>query len=235
MYLSEIRSDARYSLKGNWGMAILVTLIAGILGGLVTGSTSFNLQLEEGDLEMLSRLPKIFRTYLLVAASIGGVLATVQFVIGTVVQTGFARYLLNLHDGKPAELRDLFSGFQHFGTIFVAGLLRAVYIFLWTLLFIIPGIIATLRYAMVPFVLAENPGMDARKALETSKYLMDGNKGDLFVLNLTFIGWALLSALTMGIGNLWLQPYINMSYAVFFRRLYAPNVDPVVEEASPNF
>lgn len=224
MHISSLRAEARFALKGNWGMAILVTLIAGILGGTVaTGSGSVEI-----DADVLQRLPAILRTYLFVAASIGAALGLVQFIIGGTVRLGYCKYLLKLQDGKKGELKDLFSEFGRFGDGFVLSLLQAVYTFLWTLLFIIPGLIATLKYAMAPFIMLENPDMGANDCITASKEMMYGHKGDLFLLHLSFFGWALLSALTLGIGNLWLNPYMNAAEAAFYRNL-CPRANPVAE------
>lgn len=233
MTYSDIRAKARQLLSGKWAMAILVTFLAAILGGLLVGSSSFNLEVDEDILRQLpDGLVNIIETYLVIAASIGGTLGFVQFVLGGVVQLGYCKYLLNLHDGRNADIKDLFSEFKRFADGFVLYLLKAIYIFLWTLLFIIPGIVATLKYSMASFILLENPGMKPSDAITESKLLMDGHKGELFILELTFIGWQLLCSLTLGIGYFWLNPYMNVSRAVFYRNLVPQYIPaPVVEEA----
>lgn len=95
--------------------------------------------------------------------------------------------------------------------------LTGLYTFLWSLLFIIPGIIAVYKYAMAPFILAEHPEMKPSQAITASKQMMDGRKWELFCLELSFIGWCLLSVLTLGIGMLWVAPYMNVAVAVFYR------------------
>lgn len=236
MYARDFRARAREILAGKWGMAILVTLIAGIFGGLVAGSPfEFNLNLDENG---LSHIPETLRdialVYLSVAASIGGVLAVLQFIVGGVVKLGYCQYLLKLHDGQEGELKDLFSQFSRFAEGFVLSLLTAIYTFLWTLLFIIPGIVAAYKYSMAPFILLENPGMKPDEAITASKELMDGNKGRLFCLDLSFIGWELLCGFTLGIGNLWLNPYKNAAHAAFYRSLSPrPAVVEAVAEEIP--
>lgn len=91
-----------------------------------------------------------------------------------------------------------------------------LFIFLWTLLLIVPGIVAAYRYAMAPYLMAQNPGMGIREAVNLSKQMMQGNKGRLFSLHLSFIGWALLAGLTLGLGLLWLNPYVKASEAAFY-------------------
>ena len=120
---------------------------------------------------------------------------------------------------ERADPVDLFSGFDIFGNAFVLNLLITLKVIAWSLLFVIPGIVAAYRYSMATYIMAENPGMQATEAIERSKALMDGRKGDLFCLDLSFIGWALLATLTAGIGYLWLTPYMTVSRAAFYRSL----------------
>ena len=225
METSSIREEARFHLQGRWCIAILVTFLASVLGGLILNGGSANFDFDE---DTLRRLPEVVRSYLLIAASFGATLGVIQFVIGGTIRLGYCKFLLNLHDGGNADIKDLFSQFPRFAEAFLLSLLSAIYTFLWTLLFIIPGIVATYKYAMAPFILLENPGLSAKDAITESKEMMRGHKMDLFCLQLSFIGWAILSALTLGIGNFWLNPYMNMSYAVFYRRLQEP-VYPVSE------
>lgn len=217
MTASDYRAKAREILSGKWGMAILITLVAAILGGLAT-SASGSIQFEN-DVVDLKNLPDIIRTYLIVAASIGGVLGIIQFVIGGTVQLGYCKYLLKLHDGGDGEVKDLFSEFNRFGDGFILRLLTGLYVFLWSLLFVIPGIVAAYKYAMAPFIMAENPGMTANEAITASKEMMDGHKFELFCLELSFLGWSILTVFTLGIGSLWLNPYINMAFAAFYRNI----------------
>ena len=214
----DYRAIARVNLAGNWGNAILISFVAALLGGLVTG-TSFglNINLDEGT---LYQLPKFLLRYLMIMASISSILGVVQFILGGVVRLGYVDCLLKQHDRREQpELNDLFSQFHRFGDGFCLALLQGLYTFLWSLLFVIPGIIATFRYAMAPFILAENPGMTASEAIAASKQMMEGHKMDLFLLELSFLGWSILSALTLGIGSLWLNPYMNAAHAAFYRNI----------------
>jgi len=219
MTSSDYRRIAREKLAGNWGIAILATLVAGILGAAIaTSGFSFNVNI---DAELIREFPeyiqRILISYLSFAATVGGILGLIQFILGGVVRLGYCQYLLNLHDGKPSDIKDLFSQFHRFGDGFCLALLQGIFIALWSLLFVIPGIVASYRYAMAPFVMLENPDMTASEAIEASKQMMNGHKGELFCLDLSFIGWSLLNIFTLGIGSLWLNPYMNMSWAAFFR------------------
>ena len=156
--------------------------------------------------------------WMLLSAATGVMVIGKLIIMGT-LETGVALIYLKLSYREPAEIGDLFQPFQNFVNTFFAGFLSTIFTFLWSLLFVIPGIVAAYRYSMATYILAENPNMQATEAIERSKALMDGRKGDLFCLDLSFIGWALLAVLTAGIGNLWLVPYMTVSRAAFYRSL----------------
>lgn len=163
-------------------------------------------------------------------------------VIGIVVTQGYRHYIMNLAARADGTVDDLFSQFHKFGKVLGLGLLTALYVS-WPLLLLIPitficalmglpflavlcalglaipCIIATYRYAMAPYILLENPELPVFECLEASKRLMDGHKGELFTLRLTFIGWELLSSLTFGIGSLFLTPYICTADVIFYWEL----------------
>jgi uncharacterized membrane protein len=217
MSYSDMRAKAREILAGNWKAAIIVTLLAGLLGGLLTGSGMPELDLDE---ETLQYLPDFVLAFLGWYAAIAGTLSIAQFILGGVIRQGYVVYLLKLHDGQEADVKDLFSQFYSFSDGFVLALLQSLFIALWTVLFIIPGIIAAYSYSMAPFLMQEHPELSPMEALKSSKAMMKGHKGELFTLELTFIGWDLLNLLTWGIGSLWLNPYKNAAHAVFYRDLH---------------
>lgn len=220
MTSSELRRIARQNLEGTWAISVGVALVAAILGGSMTGAGSnVNFNINE---ETIRNLPPIFWTVLLPMASLAGILGLVSLILGGVVELGYARFLLKQHDRKELQFSDLFSQFDRFGTGFAQKFLRTLYTFLWSLLLIIPGIVKGLSYAMTPFILEEHPELTASEAIKASMKLMDGHKMDLFILGLTFIGWQLLACLTMGIGFLFLNPYMNAAYAAFYRSISAP-------------
>lgn len=153
-----------------------------------------------------------------------------HFVIGGAVTLGYVKFNLNLVDRKPAGFADLFSEFHRFGAGFLMQLLRGVYVLLWSLLFVIPGIYASYGYAMTPYILLENPELTANEAIAKSKELMHGNRWRLFCLEISFIGWILLAALfTCGIGILWVVPYMEASFAAFYREITAEKYGRTME------
>ena len=231
MTSSELRAVARRNLEGTWGISVGVALVASLLGGSMAGAGSnVNFNINQ---ETIRNLPPVFWTVLLPLASVAGMLSLAALILGGTVELGYARFLLKQHDGRQLQFLDLFSQFDRFGTGFAQKFLRILYEFLWALLFIIPGIVKSFSYAMTPFILEDHPEMTASEAINASKKLMDGHKMDLFILSLTFIGWEILACLTLGIGFLFLNPYMNAAYAAFYRdisgkqeaRSYVPPVE----------
>lgn len=112
-------------------------------------------------------------------------------------------------DRLECGFENLFSYFPNWKNILKTKVLRTIYEILWTLLLIIPGIIGSYSYAMTDYILAENPELSAKEAIARSKAMMEGNRWRLFCLEISFIGGAILSLLTLGIGSLWLIPYME--------------------------
>lgn len=224
----DFREEARNALSGKWGVAVGTGFVAGLLGAYTALGSSGGSSSSSSDTaseELYSSLPEevivVIAVVLGLIAMVALIWALVQFIIGGAITLGYVKFNLDLVDGKKVKFSDLFSQFDRFGEGFLLQLLRTIFITLWTLLFIIPGVIATYRYAMAPYILHENPGMSASEAIRQSKEMMDGNKGRLFCLNFSFIGWDLLCVLTLGIGYLWLQPYREAAYAAFYREISA--------------
>ena len=123
--------------------------------------------------------------------------------------------------GNSVGIEKLFCGFSDFARTMLLGLMYQIYIFLWSLLFIIPGIIKALEYSMAFFVMVDHPEMDWKQCLAESSRLTNGYKGKLFLLQLSFIGWYLLSILTCGIGTIFLMPYVYTAMGNAYEQLKA--------------
>lgn len=224
MDYSVIRARARDALRGRWGQAVAVALVAWILGGILVGS-SFLPQLTYSTREEITSLEDAIDALTTITSQYGNstvsfnLLGIVQLVIGGVIQLGYAGMLLKQHKKKDSAFDQLFSQFHRFGQGFAQKFLRGLYCALWSLLFIIPGIVKSYSYAMTPFIMADHPELTASEAIQRSRELMDGWKGDLFMLRLTFIGWDLLAILTMNVGHLVLNPYKNAAEAAFYREI----------------
>ena len=229
MCAADFRRIARESLKGKWGIALGTGLVASLLGGTIgsggtsvsANSASVEQRISSGELENFfysdafrHLLPLIF-----IIGAIAVVWSLVILVLGGAVSLGYAKFNLNLVDGQPSRFDDLFSEFHRSWPAFCLQFLMGLFVFLWSLLFIIPGILAAFSYSMATYIMAENPDMTAREAIAASKEMMRGNRWRLFCLGFSFIGWSLLCVLTLGIGTLWLRPYEEAAPAAVYRDL----------------
>ncbi|HXB30616.1 MAG TPA: DUF975 family protein [Puia sp.] len=195
---------ARESLKGKWGLAILTFLIY-TLFTTATGSVE-------------SRGSNI--TFSLLNLILGG-----PFALGAAI------FSLSISRGKEPMLEQIFQGFNRFSDAFIAYVLILVYVFLWTLLLIVPGIIAALGYSMTFYIMTDDPLIKPQDALKKSKSMMNGHKMKLFYLCFRFFLLALLCLLTLGIGFLWLIPYVHVTFAKFYddingNDLFRPELRP---------
>ena len=232
---ADFRALAREALRGKWVIAVIVGLIASLLGGAGSNGpeVKFNFDGSGANANFEFAGQTIFSTgggldsevgaflvgsaiYIVIAAL---VMAVVHFVLGSIVGVGYARFNLDLVDHQEHAFEALFAYFSHWKTTAIAKLLQAVYILLWSLLLVIPGIIASYSYAMTDYILAENPNLTASEAIAQSKAMMSGNRWRLFCLHFSFIGWSILCAFTLGIGNLWLDPYKQAATAAFYREI----------------
>lgn len=230
----DFRELARRALSGRWGSAVLTTLVASILGAdimmtngssvsSITNSATNTINNGSGDTSysgILSVMSITSLTYILGAVmaivSVLIIAGLVQYVIGSFVSLGLIQYNLDLIDGRDAEFSQIFSQAPMFGKAFWLRLRMSIFTFLWTLLLIIPGIIKSYAYSMSGFILTENPEMTAKEAMQVSEKMMVGNKWRLFCLQISFIGWQFLCVLSLGIGFLWLKPYMNAAIAAFY-------------------
>ena len=137
------------------------------------------------------------------------------------ISFGLCSAFLSVIRVKTMKIENLFDCTKNFGTVFVANILMGIYTFLWSLLFVIPGIVKSYSYAMTNYILLDNPNMTASEAITESRKMMDGHKLDLFMLYLSFIGWYLLSILTLCIGTLWVMPYQYTAMVAFYEDVKA--------------
>ena len=146
---------------------------------------------------------------------------TLLQILLVIVDAGFILFLLNTIRGTGACLGNLLDGFGFFFKIILLSIVESVFIALWSLLLVFPGIIASYRYRMAIYLLVDDPGRGVMECLRISKEMMKGHKWELFVLDLSFIGWNLLAMLPV-IGwavQIWTMPYINLTYALYFENL----------------
>ena len=144
------------------------------------------------------------------------------FVTGLVSVGYISLFVVLLRGGKPSFEGCISAITDNIGTKFIATLLVSLYTFLWSLLFIIPGIVKSYAYAMTPYILLDRPELSPTEAIAESRKMMDGRKMDLFILDLSFIGWMLLSVLTCGILLFYVEPYMMATRSAFYLELKGP-------------
>jgi len=162
-----------------------------------------------------------------IVAMVSGLAVTIPVVgsiaLALVVTPAFSiaviTIYLNLTKHMTPEIGELFAHFNKFWGAFKVTFLTGLFTALWSLLFVIPGIIKALSYSMAMYILAENPELGALEAINRSKAMMDGHKMELFVLELSFIGWHLLGMVTLGIAYVWVVPYISATTANFYNSI----------------
>jgi len=151
--------------------------------------------------------------------SASGFVVVGPLVLGGPLTLGLIGYFLKKVRGQEVKFEDLFDGFRLFVSSFLLYLLEVIFLSLWSALFLIPGIVKSFSYSMAFYILHDNPDIGAAEAITRSRKMMHGHKGKLFKLCLSFIGWGLLCCLTLGIGFLWLCPYVTVSITNFYEDL----------------
>ena len=207
----QVKEQAKQIMKRNYWKMFVVTLIASTLTGEKTtiieriqDFASNHLSYEAPPIFYSSNFQYIFYSFISIA-SILGILYTI--FIGNVIVVGKNRYFIKNHVENP-ELGEIFSGFKgNYLNVVKIMFLMDLKTLLWLFLFIVPGIIKAYEYSMIPYLLAENPNLSADEAFFLSKQMTTGQKVNLFVLDLSFLGWIILGALCCGIGLLFVQPY----------------------------
>lgn len=213
MTANDYRARAREDLAGHWKLSIAVAAVACLLGGIgIRFLPEVTRRLDFGDLTSLI-------SWDLLLSPATSALSLCAFVIGGVLEVGYCQFLLDQYDHRPLSFSTLFSRFDTFTTGFCQKLLRMLYIALWSLLLVVPGVMAAYSYAMTPYILAENPGMRASEAIALSKERMRGHRWELFCLDISFIGWSILASLAANLGHLALNPYTAAARAAFYRQL----------------
>ena len=206
MNRAELKANAKAQIKGKIGVLFLITLII----GLISGAASAVLNLIPG------------------GSLVASIIITPAFTLS------IYRVYVNLFKGAAPQVKDAFCGFDDFWAAFKVTFLVGLFTFLWSLLFIIPGIIKSLSYSMSLYILAENKGKAALECINESKAMTNGYKGELFLLGLSFIGWLLLTAVTFGIAYIWVGPYMQATYIHAYQllksRVEAPAAEVIVAE-----
>lgn len=186
MTRAELKAMAKIQINGKIGSLFVITLIIGLINGALS--------------------------------SIPGVGAAASIIVGPAFSMSIAMIYLNLarFPMYRPSVNDAFEGFKVLVSAIKVTLLVGLYTFLWSLLFIIPGIIKGISYSQALYIMAENPEMSAREAIRQSEQMMMGHKAEYFVLQLSFLGWLYLGVLTLGILYIWLEPYMQATMTNYY-------------------
>jgi len=218
----DYKNTAINTLSGHWAQAVLATIVFSLFTVLLMGSSEF----------------KMFTQPFVVPASMDWKFSAGQTILMIFLlyplSVGFSNAFKELvNRGDDGIIKNMFViGFDKWIHKVWTMLLMYIFLFLWMLLFIIPLFIKIFSYAMTPFIVVDHPELSANECIDKSKKMMKGHKFDLFYLYLSFIGWVILCILTLGIGFIWLTPYMQASTVAFYNDVKAP-FEPVIEEPAP--
>lgn len=213
---ADLKAKAKKILKGNYWQAFLVSFIILITGGSHNRGEFGGGAGSSGGAEATG-----FDLQIALFILIGIIVIIVLRVfIGYILEVGGRKYFIELSEGE-SNIGHLGFAFRknRYKKVFFTMLLRSIYLILWTLLLIIPGIIKFYAYRMVPYILAENPDIGHKRAIKLSDEMTKGEKWDIFVLDLSFIGWFILGAMLLGIGVLFVQPYYDATNVELYLKL----------------
>ncbi|RUQ32853.1 DUF975 family protein [Peribacillus cavernae] len=222
MSISQIKKQARTSLKGQWGVAVLLTFILFLLTTILPSLVEIIISGGFTNWSSQTQIP--------IAADILNIVITIALIP---LSTSAYWFYLTLSRLEGPQISQVFAIYKDGRTSFKvigASILVAIFVFLWSLLLIIPGIIKSLSYSQTFFLLRDHPEFTVLEAITESKNRMKGYKWKFFLMNLSFIGWGILCVITLGIGILWLAPYIATSMATFYNELIYTNDDTDNEE-----
>lgn len=207
---AELKQQAKAQLKGNLGMLLLCMLVYVLVCFAVSLIGGF----------IFSKVPVL--------------LYVVTYVVVPPILIGYYMVYLQATYGEKPQVATLFRPYKEcWVQSILLNLLVTIFTFLWTLLLIVPGIIKTFSYSQAMYILAENPDMSAKEAINESKQIMDGHKLDLFVLHLSFIPWQLLSIVTFGLAYIYVAPYMTLTITNFYHNVKRQSASAApIEEAA---
>ena len=216
---AELKMRGNMAFKKNYVSAVVVALLMGIFG-TVSGESSARRVSENSDIYS----GNLFNVGMITGLLAG--IATVEILIvlvakvfvGNLLKMGGYRFFILNQTAQPG-IGTLLDGFRsgHYVNIVLTMFLRDLFTTLWSLLLVVPGIVKHYEYLMVPYIIAENPAMDYKEAFQISKQMMDGEKMEAFIMDLSFLGWYLLSAVTCGLlAIFYVNPYVQASFAEMY-------------------
>lgn len=216
---AELKMRGNMAFKKNYVSAVVVALLMGIFG-TVSGESSARRVSENSDIYS----GNLFNVGMITGLLAGIVTVVILIVlvakvfVGNLLKMGGYRFFILNQTAQPG-IGTLLDGFRsgHYVNIVLTMFLRDLFTALWSLLLVVPGIVKHYEYLMVPYIIAENPAMDYKEAFQISKQMMDGEKMEAFIMDLSFLGWYLLSAVTCGLlAIFYVNPYVQASFAEMY-------------------
>lgn len=250
----KLKTKAKEALKRNYWKVVLVSVLVILLSGGFSygfsgGSGGSSPQEEISEMQEMttsSATEALSSADLIIIVIVAIVIFTVVFCIVFAIAyaiaaflynpvlVGVNRFMLKSVDDR-AEVKEIAYAFDHsYMNVVKTMFFKDLYVFLWTLLFVIPGVYKKYQYRMVPYIMAEHPEMNYKEALELSKNMMDGEKWHAFVLDLSFVLWHVLGIITCGILEaFYIAPYQNLTNAELYRTICMQHNNPEVQDATP--
>lgn len=224
----ELKARGKVAMKANYWRCVVAGMVVALTSGAGSMLSSSRVSGGTNNEELQSTLSNMSEEELVTVAAVilgvVGLIMVVSFVLNVFVfsplEVGGRRFFV-VNSEEPAQLGELGFSFRNgYLHVALAMLRRNVQLLLWSMLFFIPGIVKGYSYRMVPYILAENPDMSGGEAIALSRRMMNGQKWNAFVLDLSFLGWAILTALTLGlVGILYMNPYKAATDAELYRTL----------------
>lgn len=194
----DLRACSRQQLKGAWGKMALAIFVY----SLITIFSQF-----------------IFSEYGFYIPVLDIIITIAVLVTAGPFALGLTGYFLKRIRGQEIFVKNIFDGFKRFLPSLALAFFTTLFVFLWSFLLIVPGIIKSFSYSMAFYIMYDNPDMKPLDAIRKSQLMMKGYKGKLFMLYLSFFGWCLLAVLTLGIGYFWITPYMCLAVGNFYENL----------------
>ena len=216
---ADLKMRGNMAFKKNYVSAVVVALLMGIFG-TVSGESSARRVSENSDIYSGNLFNVGMITGLLagIATVVILIVLVAKVFVGNLLKMGGYRFFILNQTAQPG-IGTLLDGFRsgHYVNIVLTMFLRDLFTTLWSLLLVVPGIVKHYEYLMVPYIIAENPAMDYKEAFQISKQMMDGEKMEAFIMDLSFLGWYLLSAVTCGLlAIFYVNPYVQASFAEMY-------------------
>lgn len=231
--ISEIKSRGKAAFKANYWSCVLAAFILSLVTGASYSSSSGNVDKEEITASFTSLSPEQSAGIIAIILGVIGIGLVIgiliKIFITNPIKVGCYRFFRKNVESEATSVSTIFSdGFSNFGHVFITLFLTDLFIALWSLLLVIPGIIKSYSYRMVPYIVKDNPELSPTEVITRSREMMNGNKGRAFLLDLSFIGWILLSIITIGIVQLfWTGPYMESANATLYVELLNQQKNPV--------